>query len=599
MIATLIIWVYVTFLALVYGFFCIEALKRWFHIPQEEPLPVVIIIILGLGVITSLAGIFTLIMPLSWLANLLLFVGSIGIVIKYRRLIIDYLLITLRPFFRWKQSPQSIEPGGQKNPSASDQSGPPIKHLLADIVIAYLVISRFLVILVRTSEIPHNYDSGLYHAQAIRWLETYATVPGLGNLESRLAFNSAWFLPTALFSFSFLNIQSFHVLNGLLFLLANLFLIGKLWRLLHGTYSASNFMSIPLIYLSMRIFYLQLSSPGTDLPATLLTWIVFLLALEKIEAGKSDQFDLQTLIILLFCAFDVIIKLSAFPILILPAYFLIRTVFSGRKIHPALLLAMSGMIFIPWLARSVILSGYLIYPITWIDLFKPDWKMPSFFVQLNSDWITSWSRLHTYDAAMALSKSFSEWFPVWWQIQVSFDRLILIGISIGSILFIILIGWYFLGHRDKLKIAIEYSILYITGWIGIGYWFLKAPDVRFGYGFLVQTMCLLFLPIVMWLLSLQRRIVELAVYAAVLVLVLHHTVGLYKISDFSLYRDKLLLPATYPTAEVKPLPLGNFTANTPAKGYQCWYAALPCTEMNLPAVHMRGKSLSDGFYYSK
>jgi hypothetical protein len=599
MIATLIIWLYVTFLALVYGFFCIEALKRWFHIPQEEPLPIIIIIILGLGFITFLAGIFTLVMPLSWLANLLLFVGSLGIVFKYHRLINDYLLITLRPFFLWKKSPQRTGTEGQKKSEESDQSRTRIKHLFADIVIAYLMISRFLVILVRTSEIPHNYDSGLYHAQAIRWLETFATVPGLGNLESRLAFNSAWFLPTALFSFSFLNIQSFHVLNGLLFLLANLYLLGKLWRLLLGTYSTSNFMSIPLIYLSMRLLYMQLSSPGTDLPATLLTWIIFLLALEKIEAGKSDEFDMRSLIILLFSAFDVIIKLSAFPILILPAYFLIRAVFSGRKTQPAFLMAMSGVIFLPWLVRSVILSGYLIYPITWIDLFNPDWKMPLFFVQLNSDWITSWSRLHTYDAAMALSKSFSEWFPVWWQIQVNFDRLILMGISIGSILFIILIGWYLLAHRDKLKIAIEYSVLFITGWIGIGYWFLKAPDVRFGYGFLVMTVCLLFLPIVMWILSQQKRIVELAVYAAVLILVLHHTVGLYKISNFSIYSDRWLLPANYPTAEVKPLPLGNFTANTPVKGYQCWYAALPCTEMNLPAVHLRSESLSDGFYTSK
>lgn len=36
-------------------------------------------------------------------------------------------------------------------------------------------------------------DTGLYHAQAIRWIEEYGVVPGLGNLHSRFAYNSAAF----------------------------------------------------------------------------------------------------------------------------------------------------------------------------------------------------------------------------------------------------------------------------------------------------------------------------------------------------------------------------------------------------------------------
>ena len=30
-----------------------------------------------------------------------------------------------------------------------------------------------------------HYDTGLYHAQSIRWIEEYGVVPGLGNLHSR------------------------------------------------------------------------------------------------------------------------------------------------------------------------------------------------------------------------------------------------------------------------------------------------------------------------------------------------------------------------------------------------------------------------------
>ena len=49
-----------------------------------------------------------------------------------------------------------------------------------------------------------HYDTYLYHAQAIRWIEEYGVVPGLGNLHHRFAYNNSVFSLQALFSLSFL-----------------------------------------------------------------------------------------------------------------------------------------------------------------------------------------------------------------------------------------------------------------------------------------------------------------------------------------------------------------------------------------------------------
>ena len=52
----------------------------------------------------------------------------------------------------------------------------------------------------------HGYahtDTGLYHAQAIRWVEEAGAVRGPGNPHNRLAYNSAAFPMTAFFGFSF------------------------------------------------------------------------------------------------------------------------------------------------------------------------------------------------------------------------------------------------------------------------------------------------------------------------------------------------------------------------------------------------------------
>lgn len=60
------------------------------------------------------------------------------------------------------------------------------------------------------------YDSNLYHAQSIRWIEEYGVVEGLGNLHNRLAYNSASFALTALYSMKFLFGQSLHTVAGLM-----------------------------------------------------------------------------------------------------------------------------------------------------------------------------------------------------------------------------------------------------------------------------------------------------------------------------------------------------------------------------------------------
>ena len=48
------------------------------------------------------------------------------------------------------------------------------------------------IILILTMKAPEFVDTYLYHVQAIRWIEEYGVVPGLGNLHCRFAYNSAF-----------------------------------------------------------------------------------------------------------------------------------------------------------------------------------------------------------------------------------------------------------------------------------------------------------------------------------------------------------------------------------------------------------------------
>lgn len=78
------------------------------------------------------------------------------------------------------------------------------------------LIATIIVIAVMTWTVgyPQHYDTSLYHYQAIKWIEEYGVVPGLGNLHNRFAYNSAFMALQALFSFEWLVGQSLHTVNG-------------------------------------------------------------------------------------------------------------------------------------------------------------------------------------------------------------------------------------------------------------------------------------------------------------------------------------------------------------------------------------------------
>ncbi|MCR4807997.1 MAG: hypothetical protein K5857_10040, partial [Lachnospiraceae bacterium] len=89
---------------------------------------------------------------------------------------------------------------------------PSLKEVLPLMVAAVPVI---LVCAYFTAAGSFTYDTGTYHAQSIHWIETYGLVKGLAHMQTRLAFNSAYFSLCALYSFSFLG-RSMHVLSGFL-----------------------------------------------------------------------------------------------------------------------------------------------------------------------------------------------------------------------------------------------------------------------------------------------------------------------------------------------------------------------------------------------
>src|SRR5262249_52771350 len=158
MILTLLAWAYTSILCFIAGRLLMRLL---FRTPEErasiQPFPVVCLA--GILVVSSVLGVLSLFMKLGAAANAVLAAPALAAAVLDRRRLI-------------REGRESLDP--------LLSAGPASRVLLGPVL---------LLILWCSTEEPLHFDTGLYHAQAVRWSEEAPAVPGLGNLHGRLAFN--------------------------------------------------------------------------------------------------------------------------------------------------------------------------------------------------------------------------------------------------------------------------------------------------------------------------------------------------------------------------------------------------------------------------
>jgi hypothetical protein len=514
----------------------------------------------GLAMLSTLANLLSLLMPLSAAALLITLVIALIAALALRRTL-------------WLGLPALRLPRGWGWLAAG------------------LALAALAAVLENATHTPANFDSGLYHAQTIRWFETYRIVPGLGNLHSRLAFNSSWLVLSALFSLAFTGLQSFHLIPGALFALAVLDGARGALRLLRGELSMANWLRLLLLPLAFYILGAEISSPGTDMPGILIAWSLAALWLERPARGEER---LTALLLALTAVYLLTIKLSLGVLLLLVPLAWLR---GGRGLRLAVQIVLGGaLVALPWMAHSVILSGYLVYPLAAVDLFNVDWKIPIAKVREEVNVIRAWARFPDMDRTQALEMPLERWLKLWFLEHTVNQRLILLAAAASPLLGGAAALWTRLRRRWAYSAAAAAQLYAVTLLSGL-YWLYNAPDLRFGYGILLL---LITLPLAwgLWLAGAAWRApADWLARAAVL------AVGVYLLSFLarSFQADSLaqrwLLPMPYPSLPSEPCDLDGRTIFCPAEiSYtQCWYGPFPCVPSARSDVYLRGSDFADGF----
>jgi hypothetical protein len=349
----------------------------------------------------------------------------------------------------------------------------------------------------------HADDLGCF-SPAIKWMQEYGTVPGIANLDARLGYNSTWFDLQALYGFSFLKAGLFNDLNGLLFVIILIYSLDSVDKLLKGDtnflsyFKAIFFLPVLFIYFGfshdMMLYNIQFfTSPTYDIPVTFIMWILFFLFLDLKEMKKSLADSIRTYLIIVYSAYLVTVKLNAAPLVII-TFFLLALLLRKRKYRNAIIAtACCLLIGLPWVTKTAISCGYLVFPFVELDVLNVDWKLTPRAVLYIENSVTTWA----IDPNLYSSTSFSndreffpvpikEWFPVWFNQQNFINTIIFFLMLLCSF------GWLVIGInrllKNKMSFFSQHSVdlvLSITILSGIFLWFTKGPAFRYGYGYIL------------------------------------------------------------------------------------------------------------------
>ncbi len=460
-------------------------------------------------------------------------------------------------------------------------------------VLAMTLVMIALILVMSVYVIMHP-DTLAYHAQIIKWIQEFRVVPGLAHMHVRYGLQNNWFVLCALFSFPFTHTHSFTFINTTVAIWFVVFIGGRIQRFLqaqagHGKGDARQaILSLGLLIITFCDFgQLRLTavSASPDFMAGLCIWLVLYLFMQ------NHACQCHALLAVVFSVFAVTIKLSCAPVLILSLYLGFRSLRSRQY----RLLALSGLVslclILPFLIRNFITSGYPLFPSVFPDLLSANWKLDPETLRRVVTYVQDYgkigARANLGRRAPASVLHLQEWLPVWWQLR-SIAEKVEIALLLAS-----LIAVFVRMKRLLLAGSAAQNWALLTSVAGVLFWFLQAPDPRFGYGFVIATPAIVFYSLASKRAFARPVARRLVLWGTVAFSLCTGCYTVYRLANFFAPRNLLsadgLFVCHYEKRTYLALPL-----YVPQKGCACGGTPLPCSDVT-PVYLFRGRSLADGF----
>lgn len=469
MIVLVIVWLFLGFACYIYGCWALNLLKiQLFKHPSFElnrESGVIIIIWVGLLFLSSSLLLISLFSPLTLksfsIFNIFLFVISLSARSVRSSLLFYSKLCSFSSIIGW---------------------------------IALL----FFVAFISTANVT-LYDSALYHFQLTQWLSKWGTIPGLALLHHRFGFTSIWFALAAPFNTGFLENRMVALTGGFAIFLALAHGVINLTNIIHqnrqvNSYRCSSdwfFIVATFLSLPYLVNATLATSSSPDTPIIIITievaWLILFLSNvnpantaqslgQDIDLTSNNKHKRSTsnlyLLPLILAAGAMDIKLSALPLVLVSLLFYsFQPKFSFSLSNLLQGTAIAGLAISPVLIANLTTSGCPLYPAPTLCTNLP-WSIAPEDVSHITEIIQNWARWWRPTPENATDFN---WIIPWLRLRKEAAFLLLTS------LFSICILW----SLPKYRKVQSTQYLLILALIGISFMFYKAPDMRFGLGFLI------------------------------------------------------------------------------------------------------------------
>ena len=545
-------------------------------------------IVAGVVANTVYAQLFSLAGGVGFIENLLLVLICIVIAVYYRQNLLSDMQSMLRKLSSGRNA---------------------LYYILILIVFAY-----------GTAHGVMHYDSDLYHAQAIHWIEDYGIVKGLGNLHVRFAYNSASFPLSALYSMSFITGKSYHVMSGFFALLLAWQCLDLKNIIRRGHIILSDFARIMALYYLFSIFD-EMVAPASDY---FLSTIVFYIIIHWLDMNVRHEHSYVPYILLsLTGVYAVTIKLSAAPMLLLsviPIYRLLheRTREKIKAFWVSVLIALT--ISIPFFIRNIIISGWLIYPVTFLDFFNSPWKIPKGIAEFDAKEIKTFGRGYN-DVVKYGDLKFNEWIGNWFNNLGTVNKIMIVLDVIAVVLYIFCVIYFIIvavNHKTGAKSRFNkskvfnissHSIVRMMDFITLEgtiilclvFWLFSAPLIRYGVVYVYLAFSIVFGRLIIAALYKYCNNKNVVVFifrcfvTLLIVWVIYKGINIIR-EDIQRFNPVYLADQQdYGEYAVDSFTLGDMTVYYPKDGDRVGYYPFPAATNNVSEkIELLGNKFTDG-----
>ena len=431
-------------------------------------------------------------------------------------------------------------------------------------------------------------DAGDYHIPAVKWVSNYPIIRGLGNLYYSFAYNTSYWLYLALMN-GVPEEFAYRLGLGLLSFVAVIQIGMCLSKLIIGREKIRPYdYFLILTALPIIRYCYQGASTSYDKPLVILGIVIGAHICKMLfNKDSQDKINYQAFQIIFLSAIGVSIKLSfiAFgltaSLIALSKIFFFKAQTHPKIQNPMTFVFISGMLlllFMPWMLRGVLLSGYIAFPAT-LGSFNVKWKMPPDRVESVVKLIKHQARDPKFNYEQVFESW--DWFIPW-------IKKVLRSNNILETLIITLVGvslaFFYRKIRDP---DFASDLLFLSPAIfSIIFWLLSAPDERFSqHIFWYLAAASSTLAIKRWRIERNKILIW-----AILILTFA-IVGRFFVN--SIIRDNY---RPIPSSQIKPVQMkSNLTVYHPSD-YLCWDAPLPCSPEIDPNLRLIDKGdLRSGF----